>query len=46
MGGGAMPMSPAHAGMLANGKGENSKDDVAHARIVMDQDPQRDPRLS
>ncbi|WP_445167654.1 PPE domain-containing protein [Mycolicibacterium sp. Dal123E01] len=46
MGGGAMPMSPAHAGMLANGKGENSKDDVAHARIVMEQDPQRDPRLS
>jgi hypothetical protein len=45
-GGGAMPMSPANAGMLAHGKGENSKDDVAHARIVMEPVPQRDPRLS
>jgi hypothetical protein len=46
MGGGAMPMSPASAGMLGHGKGENSKDDVAHARIVMEPVPQRDPRLS
>jgi hypothetical protein len=46
MGGGAMPMSPAGAGMLGQGKGENSKDDVAHARIVMEPVPQRDPRLS
>ncbi|TGD84498.1 PPE domain-containing protein [Mycolicibacterium sp. CH28] len=46
MGGSAMPMSPAHAGMLGQGKGENSKDDVAHARIVVEQGPQRDPRFS
>ncbi|GAY17800.1 PPE domain-containing protein [Mycobacterium sp. shizuoka-1] len=46
MGGGAMPMSPAHAGMLGQGKGENSKDDVAHARIVVEKDPRWDPRLS
>ncbi|WP_328362581.1 PPE family protein [Mycobacterium sp. NBC_00419] len=46
MGGSAMPMSPAHAGMLAHGKGEDSKDDVSHARIVLDRDHQRDPRLS
>ena len=46
MGGGAMPMSPAHAGMLGQGKGENSKDDVAHARIVVGQDPQPQTRVS
>lgn len=46
MGGGGMPMSPAHAGMLGQGKGENSKDEVAHARIVVAEGPQRDPRLS
>jgi len=46
MGGGAMPMSPAHAGMLAHGKGENGKDDVAHARIVVGHDPRADQRLS
>lgn len=46
MGGGAMPVSPAHAGMLAHGKGENGKDEVAHARIVVDQRSQRDSRLS
>ncbi|BBX05344.1 PPE domain-containing protein [Mycolicibacterium aichiense] len=46
MGGGAMPMSPAHAGMLGQGKGENSKDDVARAQVVVGHDPQRDPRLS
>jgi hypothetical protein len=44
--GGGMPVSPAHAGMLAHGKGEDSKDEVAHARIVLDHSPQRDPRLS
>lgn len=44
--GGGMPVSPAHAGMLAHGKGGNGKDEVAHARIVADQGPQRDPRLS
>ena len=44
--GGGMPVSPAHAGMLAHGKGEDSKDEVAHARIVLDHGPQRDPRLS
>ncbi|MGY4708146.1 PPE domain-containing protein [Mycolicibacterium sp. CBM1] len=46
MGGSAMPMSPAHAGMLGQGKGENSKDDVTHARIVVEQGPRRDPRFS
>lgn len=45
-GGTAMPMSPARAGMLGHGKGESSKDDVAHARIVLGEDPQSDPRLS
>ena len=44
--GGGMPVSPAHAGMLAHGKSEDSKDEVAHARIVVDQGPLRDPRLS
>lgn len=44
--GGGMPVSPAHAGMLAHGKGDDSKDEVARARIVMDQGPQRDPRFS
>lgn len=34
-GGGAMPISPAQAGMLGKGKGENAKDDVAMARIVL-----------
>lgn len=34
-GGGAMPISPAQAGMLGQGKGENAKDDVAMARIVL-----------
>lgn len=46
MGGTAMPMSPAHAGMLANGKGEDSKEDVGRARIVLDRDDHRDPRIS
>jgi hypothetical protein len=46
MGGGAMPMSPAHAGMLGNQKGDDSKDDVARASIVMEPVPQRDPRIS
>ena len=44
--GGGVPVSPAHAGMLTHGKGEDSKDEVAHARIVVDQGLQRDPRLS
>ena len=44
--GGGMPVSPAHAGMLAHGKGDDSKTEVAHARIVVDQGLQRDPRLS
>jgi hypothetical protein len=46
MGGGAMPIPPASAGMLAHGKGDSSKDDVAHVRIVVDQNPRSDPRLS
>jgi hypothetical protein len=45
-GGSAMPMSPAHAGMLGNGKGENEKDNVTHARIVVGEDAPRDGRLS
>jgi len=44
--GGGMPVSPAHAGMLAHGKGDDSKTEAAHARIVVDQGLQRDPRLS
>jgi hypothetical protein len=34
-GGAAMPISPAHAGMLGQGKGENAKEDIQHARIVL-----------
>ncbi len=37
-GGGAMPVSPAQAGMLGHGKGDNAKDDVALARIVLASD--------
>ena len=37
-GGGAMPISPAQAGMLGHGKGEKAKDDVALARIVLTSD--------
>ena len=33
--GGSMPISPAQAGMLGHGKGENAKDDVSLARIVL-----------
>ena len=33
--GGPMPISPAQAGMLGHGKGENAKDEVALARIVL-----------
>lgn len=33
-GGGAVPVSPAQAGMLGNSKGENTKDEVQHARIL------------
>lgn len=36
--GGPMPISPAQAGMLGHGKGENSKADVAVARIVLTSD--------
>ena len=36
--GGPMPISPAQAGMLGHGKGENAKDDVALARIVLTSD--------
>lgn len=36
-GGTPMPVSPAQAGMLGHGKGEN-KEDVAHARIVVAED--------
>lgn len=33
-GGAAVPISPAHAGMLGQGKGYGAKDSVQHARIV------------
>jgi hypothetical protein len=46
MGGGAMPIPPANAGMLAHAKADNSKYDVDHARIVVDRNPRLDPRLS
>ncbi len=46
MGGSAMPMSPAHAGMLGHGKGEDSKEEVGRARIVLERDDQRDSRYS
>jgi len=36
--GGPMPISPAQAGMLGHGKGENAKDDVSLARIVLPSD--------
>lgn len=39
-GGGAMPVSPAAAGMLARENGESDKDKVTHARIVIDRDRQ------
>jgi len=39
-GGGALPVSPANAGMLGRGKGEDNNDDVAHARIVLAGDRQ------
>jgi len=45
-GGTAMPMSPAGAGMLGHGKGDGQKDDVTHARIVVDGDPLQDARRS
>lgn len=34
LGGGAVPMSPAHGGAHGQPKGESGKDDVVHARIV------------
>jgi len=36
--GGPMPISPAQAGMLGHGKGENGKSEVAVARIVLTSD--------
>jgi hypothetical protein len=45
-GGTAMPMSAAGAGMLGHGKGDGQKDDVTHARIVVDGDPLQDARRS
>jgi PPE-repeat protein len=39
-GGGAMPMSPATAGMLGREHGGSDKDKVTHARIVVDRDGQ------
>lgn len=44
--GDGMPVSPAHAGMLGHGKGDDSKEEVAHARIVVDQGLLRDARFS
>jgi hypothetical protein len=39
-GGGAMPMSPASAGMLGRENGGSDKGKVPHARIVVDRDRQ------
>jgi PPE-repeat protein len=39
-GGGAMPMSPASAGMLGRENGGTDKDKVTHARIVVDRERQ------
>ena len=39
-GGGAMPMSPASAGMLGRENGGSDKDKVTHRRIVVDRDRQ------
>ncbi|BBY06341.1 PPE domain-containing protein [Mycobacterium noviomagense] len=39
-GGGAMPVSPAAAGMLGRENGESDKDKVTHARIVVERDRQ------
>ncbi len=39
-GGGAMPMSPASAGMLGRENGGSDKDKVTHARIVVDRERQ------
>lgn len=36
--GGPVPVSPAQAGMLGQGRGDNARDDVAHARIVLTAD--------
>jgi hypothetical protein len=38
MGGAAMPMAPAAAGMLARANGDSENNKVAHARIVIDSD--------
>jgi hypothetical protein len=35
---GAMPVSPAHAGMLAQSKDSKDRDGVTHARVVMSDD--------
>jgi hypothetical protein len=39
-GGGAIPMSPATAGMLGRENGSAGKDKVPHARIVVERDKQ------
>ncbi|HZU46862.1 MAG TPA: PPE domain-containing protein [Mycobacterium sp.] len=39
-GGGAMPVSPAAAGMLGRENGDSDKDKVTHARIVIERDRQ------
>ncbi|AQT82226.1 hypothetical protein B1R94_27720 [Mycolicibacterium litorale] len=44
VGGSPMPMSPATAGMLGRGQGQDgkdSKDYITHARVVLDDAPQR-----
>jgi hypothetical protein len=38
MSGAAMPVSPAHAGMLAQSKDSKGREDVAHARVVLSGD--------
>jgi hypothetical protein len=38
MSGAAMPVSPAHAGMLAQSKDSKDREDVAHARVVLSGD--------
>jgi hypothetical protein len=38
MSGAAMPVSPAHAGMLAQSKDSKDQEDVAHARVVLSGD--------
>jgi hypothetical protein len=42
MGGGSMPVSPAAAGMLGREAAGSDKAQVAHARIVVDRDREKD----